>query len=64
MGGLVEAVGEGVRLCVAFAGVAGPAGGGAVGVDAADAFYEGDIFDLVLFIVQMGATGPPRYTLI
>ena len=64
MGGLVEAVGEGVGLCVAFDGVAGPAGGGAVGVDAADAFYEGDIFDLVLFIVQMGATGPPRYTLI
>ena len=64
MGGLVEAVGEGVGLCVAFAGVAGPAGGDAVGVDAADAFFEGDIFDLVLFIVQMGATGPPRYTLI
>ena len=28
MGGLVEAVGEGVGLCAAFAGVAGPAGGG------------------------------------
>ena len=28
VGGLVEAVGEGVGLCVAFAGVAGPAGGG------------------------------------
>ena len=28
MGGLVEAVGEGIGLCVAFAGVAGPAGGG------------------------------------
>ena len=69
VGGLVEAVGEGVGLCVAFAGVAGPAGGGvpsgavaggvdvdadeddvgfaegcAVGVDAADAFFEGDVF--------------------
>ena len=28
VGGLVEAVCEGVGLCVAFAGVAGPAGGG------------------------------------
>ena len=28
LGGLVEAVGEGVGLCVAFAGVAGPAGSG------------------------------------
>ena len=69
MGGLVEVVGEGVGLCVAFASVAGPAGGGmpsgavaggvdvdadeddvgfaeggAMGVDAADAFFEGDVF--------------------
>ena len=62
----------------------GFAEGGAVGIDAADAFFflRGASFsgtkvikktssnckqpelDLVLFIVQMGATGPPRYTLI
>ena len=66
---MVEAGGEGVGEGVAFAGVAGPAGGGvpsgavasgvdvdadeddvgfaeggAVGVDAADAFFEGDVF--------------------
>ena len=69
VGGLVEAVGKGVGLCVAFPCVAGPAGGGvssgavaggvdvdadeddvgfaeggAVGVDAADAFFEEDVF--------------------
>ena len=82
LGGLVEAVGEGVGLCVAFAGVAGPAGGGvpsgavaggvdvdadeddvgfaeggAMGVDAADAFFEGDVFgfrDEELGVVAVG----------
>ena len=84
-GGLVEAVGEGVGLCVAFAGVAGPAGGGvpsgavaggvdvdadeddvgfaeggAVGVDAADAFLEGDVFgfgDEELGVMAFGLEG-------
>ena len=81
-GGLVEAGGEGVGEGVAFAGVAGPAGGGvpsgavaggvdvdadeddvgfaeggAVGVDAADAFFEGDVFgfgDEELGVVSVG----------